>query len=122
MIEVHLLILIAALVADWFLGEPEWLWGRIGHPVAWFGRLIGALDSALNHESDRPAVRTRNGAVAWVMAVAAALVAARALGIHSWGAKCVAAAPVATAAGELSGVHAAAGWRTADCRGRYGCI
>lgn len=72
----HLLILLAALVADWFIGDPDRLWARTGHPVVWFGRLIDLLDNALNHGSDPAAVRYRKGALAWSVMVGAALTAA----------------------------------------------
>lgn len=80
MIETHLLILLAALVLDWFVGEPEALWRRVGHPVAWIGWLIDRLDTALNHETDAPPVRGRNGAVAWAILIAVTLIAAWAVG------------------------------------------
>ncbi len=76
MIETHLIILLVALVVDWFVGEPEALWRRVGHPVAWIGWLIDRLDTTLNREADSAAVRGRNGALAWAILVAVALVAA----------------------------------------------
>ena len=39
-----LLILAAALVLDRWLGEPDWLWGRVPHPVVLFGRVIDTFD------------------------------------------------------------------------------
>lgn len=81
MTEIHLLILLLALIADWFLGEPAALWRGIGHPVAWIGRLIDAFDEALNHEGDAPARRYRNGALTFAAIVAAALVAAWLIGL-----------------------------------------
>jgi len=76
----HGLILLGALVADWRFGEPERLWGRIGHPVAWMGWLIARLDEQLNHASDSDSLRYRKGALAWAAMVAAALAAAWAAG------------------------------------------
>lgn len=40
--------LLVALLLDAVLGDPDWLWRRIPHPVAWFGALIGGLDKLLN--------------------------------------------------------------------------
>ncbi len=52
--DYHLFILWIALILDWVIGDPDWLWGRIPHPVIWFGRLIAILDRSLNqaHYSD----------------------------------------------------------------------
>lgn len=72
----HLAILLGALAADWYFGDPDLLWRRTGHPVAWFGRIIDWLDRTLNHASDAPARRYRKGAAAWCAMVAVALVAA----------------------------------------------
>lgn len=46
--EARLWILLAALVIDWFIGDPDWLWRRLPHPVTWFGALIGRADALLN--------------------------------------------------------------------------
>ena len=43
-------IVIAALAFDALIGDPDWLWRRPGHPVAWIGALIGVLDRGLNRE------------------------------------------------------------------------
>jgi adenosylcobinamide-phosphate synthase len=61
MSEWHFAVLLAALVADWFLGEPAMLWGRIGHPVTWIGAAISAADRAFNHAGEHPAQRRRKG-------------------------------------------------------------
>lgn len=44
------LIALLALMIDALAGEPEHLWGRIGHPVVWMGWLIDALDQGLNRQ------------------------------------------------------------------------
>ena len=46
-------IVIAALAFDALIGDPDWLWRRPGHPVAWIGALIGALDRRFNREDRR---------------------------------------------------------------------
>jgi adenosylcobinamide-phosphate synthase len=43
-------IVLAALAFDALIGDPDWLWRRLGHPVAWIGALIDHLDRALNRE------------------------------------------------------------------------
>src|SRR5579859_7205761 len=64
-----LLLLLAALLIDAILGDPQILWRTIPHPVAIIGRLIGWLDSKLNREHrtglDR---RLRGAAVALSLA------------------------------------------------------
>ena len=46
-----LFIVVAALGFDALIGDPDWLWRRLGHPVAWIGALIGVLDRRLNGEN-----------------------------------------------------------------------
>ncbi|MFZ1813763.1 MAG: adenosylcobinamide-phosphate synthase CbiB [Rhizobiaceae bacterium] len=75
----HLLILLAALCIDWFAGEPQWLWGRVPHPVVWFGKLVALADEHLNLETDPDPTRYRKGALAWVLLVAVALAGAMAI-------------------------------------------
>ena len=58
----RLLILLTALVADWLFGDPEVLWRRTGHPVAWIGKLVGVLDEWLNPAGASAERAIRNGA------------------------------------------------------------
>ncbi|WP_349630980.1 adenosylcobinamide-phosphate synthase CbiB [Bradyrhizobium liaoningense] len=53
--------MMVAMAADALLGWPSWLFARIGHPVTWLGRLIGAIDTAWNRASDPPAQRRAAG-------------------------------------------------------------
>ncbi|NVD38854.1 cobalamin biosynthesis protein [Ensifer sp. HO-A22] len=47
-----LLILVAALLLDRVVGDPDWLWSRLPHPVVFFGKAIAVFDGALNrHET-----------------------------------------------------------------------
>ncbi|MBE9475512.1 MAG: cobalamin biosynthesis protein [Proteobacteria bacterium] len=46
----HVEILLLALILDAVLGEPEWLWSRIPHPVKIFGTGISWFDEKLNKE------------------------------------------------------------------------
>ncbi len=50
-------LLLAALALDAVIGDPDWLWRHLPHPVVWIGKLISTADRALN----RPArgARTR---------------------------------------------------------------
>ncbi len=43
-----LLILVMALLLDRVLGDPDWLWSRLTHPVVFFGKAVEFVDEALN--------------------------------------------------------------------------
>lgn len=68
MTQETLTIALVALLADAFLGWPDALYRRIGHPVTWLGRLIAALDRRWN----RGGHRILRGALAVLVTVAAA--------------------------------------------------
>ncbi|MCF6321703.1 MAG: adenosylcobinamide-phosphate synthase CbiB [Rhizobiaceae bacterium] len=65
-------LLFFALILDWFVGDPKWLWKALPHPVAMFGRAVSFLDKTLNKASDNPASTMRMGAVAIVALIIAA--------------------------------------------------
>ena len=69
-------IALAALAVEAAAGYPDRLFRRIGHPVTWIGRLIAALDRALNRPAAPSAVRRLCG----VLALAVVLVCAVAAG------------------------------------------
>ena len=41
-------LLVAAMLLDLALGEPEWLWSRLPHPAVLMGRAVNWLDHKLN--------------------------------------------------------------------------
>ncbi|OBZ93851.1 cobalamin biosynthesis protein CobD [Pararhizobium polonicum] len=43
-------VLMAALVLDRIVGDPEWLWRRLPHPVVLFGTMIGWCDRTFNRK------------------------------------------------------------------------
>jgi len=45
-----LFVVVAALAFDALMGDPDWLWRRLPHPVVWIGACIGWLDRTLNRE------------------------------------------------------------------------
>ncbi|CAN7479041.1 adenosylcobinamide-phosphate synthase CbiB [Pararhizobium sp. LjRoot255] len=45
-----LVVLVAALVLDRIVGDPDWLWRRLPHPVALFGTMIGWCDRTFNRK------------------------------------------------------------------------
>jgi adenosylcobinamide-phosphate synthase len=59
-----LAVLLIALAADALIGDPDILWRRWPHPVAWIGWLIAALDRRLNHDGDSFARRKALGVLA----------------------------------------------------------
>ncbi len=62
----------AALMFDLALGEPDWLYARIPHPVILIGRAIGRGEAWLRRDGDRPALALMKGAVLVVVVVASA--------------------------------------------------
>ncbi|WP_439572952.1 adenosylcobinamide-phosphate synthase CbiB [Phreatobacter sp.] len=52
------LILLFALALDAAIGDPDAVWRRLPHPVAWMGAGIAAFDRWMNHDGD-PAARRR---------------------------------------------------------------
>ena len=56
-----LFIVIAALAFDALIGDPDWLWRRLAHPVALIGALIGYLDRSFNREDRSPQQRKLAG-------------------------------------------------------------
>jgi len=66
--------MVVAMAVDALLGWPSWLFARMGHPVTWLGRMIGAIDSAWNRASDPPAFR-RGAGIAGALVVIAFSVA-----------------------------------------------
>lgn len=53
-----------ALLFELVAGYPDWIAKRIGHPVAWMGRLISFLDTRLNHDGADSESRRRAGVIA----------------------------------------------------------
>lgn len=68
-----LVITLVALVADAVIGDPDWLWRRLAHPVAIIGRAIAWLDQVLNRETWSPRRRKAAGVAAIVLLVTASL-------------------------------------------------
>ena len=64
MAEWTLPILIVALIADWYLGEPDFLWKRLPHPVVLFGKAVSLADRSLNRTGLDDGERYRYGALA----------------------------------------------------------
>jgi adenosylcobinamide-phosphate synthase len=63
---------LAALLIEVMVGYPDRLFGTIGHPVTWMGRLIGLMDRGLNRPADAPAVRRMAGSIALLVLIGSA--------------------------------------------------
>ena len=66
-----LFIIVAALAFDALIGDPDWLWRRLPHPVVLIGSFIGFLERMLNRESWSPSQRKAAGVGTVVLLVAA---------------------------------------------------
>ncbi|WP_027531219.1 adenosylcobinamide-phosphate synthase CbiB [Bradyrhizobium sp. WSM3983] len=65
--------MVVAMAVDALLGWPSPLFARIGHPVTWLGRLIAAIDTGWNRESDPPALRRVAGVAGALLVIALAV-------------------------------------------------
>jgi len=70
--DIRLLLLLAAIVIDAILGDPDWIWRRLPHPVTWFGALIGVCDRTFNRDTASPMLRRLAGMIVVVVLVALA--------------------------------------------------
>lgn len=59
--EINLLILFLALLADRYVGDPDWLWQRIPHPVVLFGKAISFVDKRFNKAGNTEQDKRRDG-------------------------------------------------------------
>ncbi|TAH66772.1 MAG: cobalamin biosynthesis protein [Rhodopseudomonas palustris] len=72
-----LLIVLIALAADALIGDPDWLWRRLPHPVVLIGAQIDWLDRHLNRDA-WPAARRK---AAGIVALGVLIVTAGVIGI-----------------------------------------
>jgi len=59
--SLHFTVLFVALILDGLLGDPDWLWRRLPHPVVWIGHVINALDEGFNKSTDSQKQRRGKG-------------------------------------------------------------
>jgi adenosylcobinamide-phosphate synthase len=62
-----LFVVVVALAFDALIGDPDWLWRRLLHPVALIGSFIGLLDRSLNREAWPPIRRKMAGVVVAIL-------------------------------------------------------
>lgn len=71
MLAIRFAVLFFALLIDRFVGDPDWLWSRVPHPIAYFGRAIGLADGKLNLETRSAAFRKAAGLLSILVLVVA---------------------------------------------------
>ncbi|HSK41928.1 MAG TPA: adenosylcobinamide-phosphate synthase CbiB [Arenibaculum sp.] len=69
------LVAALALLLDRLLGDPDWLWSRLPHPVAWIGKCIEILEKYMNRPTLSAVLRRRRGVFAMLMLAAGAFIA-----------------------------------------------
>lgn len=62
--------MLVALVVDLLVGWPKQLFGLVGHPVTWLGRIINRLDSWLNLDGTEASDRRLAGLAATLVIIA----------------------------------------------------
>lgn len=87
--EHTLWLVLAAIILDALIGDPNWLWARLPHPVTLIGKLINRLESWGNKKTSPASTRKKNGLITLlVLVITAGLLGAvlqRALGSSLWG-------------------------------------
>ncbi|TYC50382.1 cobalamin biosynthesis protein [Rhodobacterales bacterium] len=73
-------LLLAALLLDAIIGDPDWVWERVPHPVVWIGKVISFFDRAFNKTDHAPQVRKLGGVLTLIALVSGSAVAG--LAIH----------------------------------------
>ena len=68
------LVAALALILDRLVGDPDWLWSRLPHPVAWIGKSIEILEKKLNRMALPSDARRRRGIIAMLLLAAGAFV------------------------------------------------
>jgi adenosylcobinamide-phosphate synthase len=63
MVAHNLTVMAAALILDGLIGDPDWLWRRLPHPVTWMGFVLGWLDRAFNCARFGPYGQLMSGAL-----------------------------------------------------------
>lgn len=71
--EHALWLLLAALIVDVLIGDPDWLWQRLPHPVVWIGKLIALFDRVFNKTDYAPGTCKLGGVLTLMALVAAAV-------------------------------------------------
>jgi adenosylcobinamide-phosphate synthase len=73
--------MVVALAVEVAVGWPDALYARIGHPVTWIGKLIGACDHAFNRAADDDLTRRLRG-LGTALAITALVAALAGMAVH----------------------------------------
>jgi adenosylcobinamide-phosphate synthase len=65
-------LVVVAILFDAVIGDPDFIWRRLPHPVVWIGNTIGWLDRRLNREAWSPTQRQLAGVGTMVLLVTGA--------------------------------------------------
>lgn len=71
--EHTLWVLLGAIILDAVIGDPNWLWRFLPHPVSLIGSVISAMDKGANKPAFSAKQRKQNGIAALLLLVFAAL-------------------------------------------------
>ncbi|MGZ2483864.1 adenosylcobinamide-phosphate synthase [Rhizobium pisi] len=74
-IDENLLVLLLALLLDRLMGDPQWLWSRLPHPVVLFGEAISFADRKFNNASLKGSQCRMNGVAAILALLLVAVIA-----------------------------------------------
>ncbi len=84
-----LALLAGAILLDWLIGDPRWLWRVLPHPVVIIGKLVGFLEKRLNRIRFSDGARRFYGVLTVLIVVSASAGAGYALhrytASHRWG-------------------------------------
>lgn len=79
--ENALWLLLAALLIDAVVGDPDWVWERVPHPVVWIGKVISLFDRTFNKTDYTPHVRKFGGVLTLCVLIAGSVLSG--LAIHA---------------------------------------
>ncbi len=65
----HFSTLFLALIIDTIIGDPDWLWRKVSHPVVWIGYVISKLDERFNISTDDQTQRQQKGVYALIFLI-----------------------------------------------------
>jgi len=78
-------VLLAALLLDAVIGDPDWLWKRLPHPVVWIGKVISLFDRYFNKTSQASSLRKLGGILTLLVLVAGGLLSGAAFhAVATW--------------------------------------
>jgi len=72
-------LLLAALLVDAVIGDPDWVWQRLPHPVVWIGKVIGFFDRNFNKTEFAPGTRKLGGVLTLLALLTGSILAGMAI-------------------------------------------